>query len=535
MVRQDAVKTPGRRRFLQALAGMGTLELALPGPLAWAQVNSVDSADSRPRFAAEPFSLGIASGYPMPEGMVLWTRLAPQPAVPGGGMGRNAVEVRWEIAEDDAMRRIVASGAARAEAAWAHSVHVEARGLQPGRPYWYRFRAGDAESAIGRTRTAPAADAPLDRLRFAFASCQQYEQGYYGAYRHMVRDDPDLVVFLGDYIYEGSWGKEHVRAHQTPECKTLDEYRARHALYKGDADLQAAHAIAPWLVTWDDHEVENDYADDQPQNLNERRGFLARRAAAYKAYYEHMPLPRWAIPQGPRMQLYSRAAFGGLAAFHVLDDRQYRTPQACPQAQRGGSNTLDEAACPQLMEAGRTLLGAAQERWLEAGLADSRARWNIVAQQSVMAQVDRRPGEGRTAWTDSWDGYPRSRQRLLSHIADRKVANPVMIGGDVHMFYVNDLKADFDDPASPVIASEFVGTSITSQAGSQQTVRRYLPDNPHIRLAEARYRGYTRVELTPTRMRVDLRAMESVTTRDAACRTLASFVVEDGRPGPQKG
>ena len=517
-----------RRRFLQALAGLGALDFALPGTPAWAQV------DARPRFSADPFSLGVASGYSAPDGMVLWTRLAPEPLAPDGGMGRSAVDVKWEIAEDDAMRRIVASGTSRAEAAWGHSVHVEVQGLQPARPYWYRFTAGDAVSEVARTRTAPAINALSDRLRFAFASCQQYEQGYFGAYRHLVQDDPDLVVFLGDYIYESSWGRDHVRKHGTPEPRTLEEYRARYALYKADPDLRAAHAIAPWIVTWDDHEVENDYANDQPENPGERPRFLARRAAAYKAYYEHMPLPRRALPDGPSALLYTSAAFGSLATFHVLDDRQYRSPQACPKPRRAGSNTVDIAACPTLAETDRTLLGSTQEQWLEAGLAGSRARWNILAQQSVMAQVDHRPGPGRTAWTDSWDGYPVSRQRLLKHIAERKVTNPVVIGGDVHMFYVNDLRTDFDDPASPVIASEFVGTSITSQAGSQQSVQRFLPDNPHIHLAETRYRGYMRVELTPRQMKVDLRAMENVTQPDAACSTLASFVVEDGRPGPQK-
>jgi len=515
-----------RRRFLQALAGMGVI--TLPGAYAWAQV------EARPRFSANPFSLGVASGYPSPDGMVLWTRLAPDPYEPGGGMGRNAVDVKWEMAEDDAMSRIIASGTERADTAWAHSVHVEVRGLRPARPYWYRFIAGDAKSPIGRTRTAPAIDAQPDRLRFAFASCQQYEQGYYGANRHLVQDDPDLVVFLGDYIYESSWGKDHVRHHLRSEPRTLDEYRTRYAQYKADPDLIAAHAIAPWIVTWDDHEVENDYANDQPENPREQPRFLARRAAAYKAYYEHMPLPRSAKPDGARMQLYNRAIFGGLATFHVLDDRQYRSIQACPRPNRAGSNTIDVSVCPTLLETDRTLLGSAQEQWLETGLSASRTRWNILAQQSVMAQVDRKPGPGRSAWTDSWDGYPVSRQRLLKHIAEHKVANPVVIGGDVHMFYVNDLKSDFDDPASPVIASEFVGTSITSQAGSQQTVQRFLPDNPHIHLAETRYRGYTRVELTPKQMKVDLRIMANVTQPDATCSTLASFVVEDGRAGPKK-
>ena len=517
-----------RRRFLQALAGAGALELALPHGGARAQVIA------KPRFNANPFSLGIASGYPRPDGVVLWTRLAPAPHTSSGGMTRDSVAVRWEIAEDDRMRRIVASGSERADAAWAHSVHVEVKGLRPARPYWYRFMAGDATSAIGRTRTAPPADAQAARLRFAFASCQQYEQGYYGAYRHLVADDPDLVLFLGDYIYESSWGRDHVRRHGAREAKTLVEYRARYALYKSDADLQAAHAVAPWIVTWDDHEVENDYANDRSENNDDPEWFLARRAAAYKAFYEHMPLPRSALPSGAHARIHARVHFGRLATFHVLDDRQYRSPQACPRPGRGGSNTVDIADCADLADPARTLLGLDQENWLHGGLAESTTRWNILAQQSVMAQVDQKPGPGRRAWTDAWDGYAPARRRLLDFIAGRKVANPVVLGGDVHMFYVNDLKSDFDNAASPVIASEFVGTSITSQARSQESVLRLLPDNPHIRFADSRYRGYTRVDVTPQRMTVDLRAMDSVTTPTASCATLASFVVENGRPGPQR-
>jgi len=516
-----------RRRFLQALASTGALEIVLPNGSVHAQVLSA------PRFTANPFSLGIASGHPTPDGVVLWTRLAPVPGAPGGGMTRASVPVRWEIAEDDGMRNIVAGGTAMAEAAWAHSVHIEVRGLQPARPYWYRFMAGDAVSAVGRTRTAPRAGAQPDRLRFAFASCQQYEQGYYSAYQHLVADDPDLVLFLGDYIYEASWGRDHVRHHGAREAKTLIDYRLRYGLYKSDPDLQAAHAVAPWVVTWDDHEVENDYANDRSENNDEPEWFLARRAAAYKAYYEHMPLPRFAIPSGPQMRIHTRVHYGELATFHVLDDRQYRSPQACPRPGRGGSNTVDIADCAELDDSARTLLGTEQERWLHTGLGESSARWNILAQQSVMAQVDQKAGPGRRAWTDSWDGYPHARRRLLDFIAERKVANPVVVGGDVHMFYVNDLKKDFDNAASPVIASEFVGTSITSQARSQESVRRLLPDNPHIRFADARYRGYTRVELTPARMRVDLRAVDSVTSPTSNCTTLASFVVESGRAGPQ--
>ena len=473
-----------------------------------------------------PFALGVASGYPMPSSVVLWTRLV--------GASSPAVEVGWEVAADEAMKEVIRRGTAVAEPAWAHSIHVEPQGLQPDRWYWYRFSTRDAQSAIGRTRTAPAAGSRVAKLRFGFASCQHYEQGYFGAYRHMVADAPDLIAFLGDYIYESHWGRELVRD-QGPEPYTLDDYRARYALYKSDPDLQAAHAACPWIVTWDDHEVDNDYADDRPEDGMERQAFLARRTAAYRAYYEHMPLPSRMQPNGGEMRIYTTLDWGALARFYTLDDRQYRSWHACPRpGRRGGSNTVDIEQCGRLSSPGRTMLGRTQERWLDGAFANSRAAWNVLAQQTPMAQFDQKPGPGRRAWTDGWDGYPAARQRLLESLVLRKTRNPVVLGGDVHCFNVNQLKLDFDDPKSPVVASELVGTSITSQAWPQERLEPLLPDNPHMLLVDSRYRGYVRMEVTPQRCIADLRAMQSVQTRDAACSTLATFVVEDGRPGPSR-
>ena len=504
-----------RRDFLGSLVLLGAAPAIVP-------------ALAQPRFARDPFSLGVASGYPRPDGMVLWTRLI-------GDFGPAVVPVRWEVAEDEAMRTIVASGTVAAEPDWAHSVHAEPRGLAPDRWYWYRFIAGEAQSPVGRTRTAPLPGASAARLRFAFASCQHYEQGWFNAYRHLVRDEPDLVAFLGDYIYESTWGQQHVRSHGTPEPRSLDEYRARYALYKADPDLRAAHAACPWIVTWDDHEVENDYADDLSQFAAPKEAFLARRTAAYRAYYEHQPLPESMRPRGPDMRIYTELDWGGLARFYTLDDRQYRSYHACRRLWRKGEGkTVDVDDCPELARDTRSMLGRAQERWLEGALGRSSARWNLLAQQTPMAQFDQKPGPGRRAWTDGWDGYPAARRRLLDFLVNRKIANPVVLGGDVHSFNVNDLKLDFDDPASPVVASEFVGTSITSQAWPQERLSPMLPDNPHMKLVDSRYRGYVRAELTAQRLRVDLRAMESVTNPDAGCSTLASFIVEDGRPGARK-
>jgi alkaline phosphatase D len=407
---------------------------------------------------------------------------------------------------------------------------VEVDGLEPGRWYWYRFRAGGEISAIARTRTTPAAGAAIERLRFAYASCQQYEHGYYGAYHRMLADDLDLVVHLGDYVYESSWGRDHVRTHGAPEPHTLEDYRIRHALYKTDADLQAAHAACPWIAVWDDHEVDNDYADDRSQHAHPREWFLARRAAAYKAYYEHMPLRRQMVPLGPHMRLHSRVAFGSLVQFHLLDGRQFRSHQPCASPGRGGATIADEA-CAERRDPRLSLLGEIQERWLETGLERSRARWNVLAQQSIMAQVDRKPGPERGFWTDSWDGYPAARRRLLDHLASRKPSNPVVIGGDVHAFWVTDLKPDFDDARSPVVATEIVGTSITSQGWRQEVLDAQRADNPHVRFADGTKRGYVRVEVTPQQWRADLRAMRTVTQPRAECDTLATFVITDGRPG----
>jgi alkaline phosphatase D len=502
-----------RRRFLQAVAALGVA--------AHTPVRSIS-------FGVYPFALGVASGYPSPSSVALWTRLT-------GDLPPAGIAVRWEVAADDAFKSIVRSGEALAHPDWAHSVHAEVHGLEPDRWYWYRFAAGEAQSRIGRTRTAPSLTQEAARLRFAFASCQHYEQGYFGAYRHIVADAPDLIVFLGDYIYESTWGRDHVRSHGAPEPYSLEGYRARHALYHSDPDLQEAHAACPWVLTWDDHEVDNDYADDRPEDGMDREAFLLRRAAAYRAYFEHLPMPPRMQPDGPRMRIYTDLVWGALARFYVLDCRQYRSSQACPRPRRrGGSNTVDVAECTRITAPGRSMLGRAQERWLERALGDSRTAWNVIAQTTAMAQFDQKPGPGRRAWTDGWDGYPEARERLLQTFRGKCVSNPVVIGGDVHSFNVSQLKLDYDDPASPVVASEFVGTSLTSQAWAQQRMNQYLPDNPHILLGDSRYRGYTRVEVTPQRWSADLRIMETVQRRDAPCSTLATYVVEEGKPGPLK-
>jgi alkaline phosphatase D len=512
----------GRRTLLAGAASLAALR-ALAQP-------ATGVAAVRPRLGGHPFTLGVASGDPLPDGFVIWTRLALDPLAPGGGMRPEAVRVQWEVAADEQMRRLVRQGTAVAVAEGAHTVHVELRGLEPDRWYWYRFRVGGEASRVGRARTAPLAGAPFGRLRFAFASCQHWEQGYFVAYRHMLADDLDLVVHLGDYIYEVPSWADVVRRHDGPEPMTLDDYRRRHALYKTDPDLQAAHAGCPWAVTWDDHEVDNDYAADQSQDREDPHVFLRRRAAAYQAYWEHMPLRQTALPRGADLRLYHRLTFGDLVELSVLDNRQYRSDQPCGEGRRGGGNLVE--GCATRLEAAQTMLGPEQERWLLRGLERSRARWNVIAQQQLMAELLQRTRTGAEAyWSDGWDGYAAARGRILAHIETRRPANPVVIGGDIHSFWVTDLKADFRDPRAPAVATEFVTTSITSLAVPYEVFAAALPDNPHVRFFDGRQRGYVRCTVTPERWQTDLRVVSDVRDRGATARTLASFLIEDGRPG----
>jgi alkaline phosphatase D len=485
-------------------------------------------ARAQVRFVGYPFTLGVASGCPQPESIVLWTRLAPDP-LNGGGMAPERVEVLWEIAHDERFQLIVQQGSVWTAQELGHSVHVEVSGLEPARWYWYRFRVGDEVSPVGRTRTAPAPQAAVERFRVALASCQHYEQGYFAAYRHMAEDEVDMVIFVGDYIYEASWGDQLVRRHVGLETYTLLDYRNRYAQYRMDPDLQRMHALVPWLVTWDDHEVDNDYANDQSEHLDPQ--FLVRRAAAYQAYYEHMPLRPSARPRGGQLRLHDRYAFGQLLQVHLLDDRQYRSPQVCSRPGMGGGTAVQAARCPDLRDPTRTLLGADQEQWLLDGLRASPAGWNVLAQQTLMAQVDGEPGPEQTFWTDGWDGYPAARTRLLGFLAQQRPANPLVLGGDVHSYWVCDLKPDFDDPRAPVVATEVCTTSITSQGVSQARVDALRAENPHVKFASSEKRGYVRLDFAPERCEVHLRALDSEKTRASSLATLASFVVENGRPG----
>jgi len=495
-------------------------------------------AAERRVWRADPFSLGIASGSPSVNGFVLWTRLAPEPesydpSTPAG-MSGESVPVAYEIAGDPLMRNIVRRGTATADPHFGYSVHLEIAGLNPQRPYWYRFMSGDAQSAVGRATTLPAPASSPQSLRFGFVSCSNYEHGYFSAYRHLADEEPELVLFLGDYIYEyADTRPDVVRKHsEGMEADSLSTYRNRYAQYRLDPDLKRLHAVTTAMMTWDDHEVQNDYANEASQDFAEPAVFLHRRAEAYQAYYEHMPLRTSARPNGSAMRLYDRFRYGDLVEFSLIDGRQYRSREACYRMGFGGGHFETNASCPERLDDGRSMIGTAQETWLFDGLSKSRARWNVIAQDVLMAQLKVRNQTGEATFdTDDWDGYPASRQRLLQHVHDSTVSNPIVIGGDIHSYWANDLKLDFDNPSSPTVATEFVGTSITSHPPPYEFLIKTLPDNPHVRFMESRMRGYVSVELSPGTMTTRLRTISDASDPNASISTLKTFVVESGKPG----
>jgi alkaline phosphatase D len=511
-----------RRRWL-ALAAASASTLWLPRS-AWSQA----------RWESNPFGLGVASGSPTHESIVLWTRLQSREPIPG------TATLRWEVAHDEGFTRLARSGQVQALPELAHAVHVEVDGLAPDRWYFYRFMAGDAVSPTGRTRTFPAPDALVSSLRLAYASCQRWEHGYFSAWRHLRDEEPDAVLFLGDYIYEYPGAFNAVRPVSGGWVLTLDDYRQRYALYKSDADLQAMHAACPWLVTWDDHEVQNDYAGLHEGNgvplLGTVADFAARRAAAYQAWYEHMPLRASALTQGlaglargAEMRIYQQLSFGRLATLHLLDTRQYRDRQVCTRDGKPGSDTLDPAQCAAWSDPRRSLLGRAQEQWLDAGLSRSSGQWNVIGQQTLFGPRDLRSGPGQSLWNDGWDGYSAARARLTASLQRHGVANPVLFGGDVHENWVGHVKSDYANAHSAAVAVEFCGTSITSRSGGNGKTAQRLAKNPHFVFADAERKGYGVAEFSPQRLSTTLRVVDDVTRADSGIATLARFTVPAGR------
>lgn len=534
---------PSRRSVLSGAGAAALLGTAALGTAAMAGCSAgtgggtgvgtdsgTDSGGSAERRNGTVFTLGVASGDPGPDGMVLWTRLARDPLAEDGlgGMPAGPVNVQWELATDPRFAEVLQRGEQRTDAELGYAVHVRPIGLASGREYWYRFRVGAGPTAeispSGRTRTVPA-DGELGSLTLCFTSCARYEQGLYTAYRRLAEDNPDLVACLGDYVYEygGDEIGAPVRRVAGGETRTLADYRRRYAQYHADPDLQAAHAAAPWVLVPDDHELENNWAADLPEKPDP--DYPARRAAALRAYYENLPLPESCRPTGGSIQLYRRLNWGALAGIHLLDTRQYRGDQPCDDKYRSD--------CPERTDPARSMLGPAQEAWLLDGFRQSRSRWDLLAQQVFFSQVDLTPGAERRFNPDAWDGYVGSRDRVVDGWRSAGVRNAVVLTGDVHAHWAADVKARFDDPAAPVVGTELVTTSISS-GGDGVEVRAdtaaVLAENPHVRFFNSR-RGYVRARITPDTLTADFRVVPFVTRPDAPVETRASFVVRDRRPG----
>lgn len=490
-----------RRALVRAALAAAAARITAPLPVKGA---------SKPVLRNDPFTLGVASGDPLQTGFVIWTRLT--------GID-DAATVRWELALDGAFRRIVRTGEALAHPLRGHSIRVELDHLLPGRPYFYRFHCQGATSRVGRCATI-AADPTA--LRLALTSCQHWEQGWFTAYRDMIAHAPDAVVHVGDYIYEKSFGEgPDVRAFGASDPVTLPEYRARYALYRSDPDLADAHAQLPFIVTWDDHEVENDYAGTQGVATTDANSFFKRRTAAYRAFFEHMPIAPRRLLQGGGIRLHRSFRWGSLASLHMLDTRQYRSPQACS---RGGAVV---GPCAERNDPAQSMLGMDQESWLRRALASDRSQWTLVGQQTLVAPLALPQGPD-TVYSDIWDGYPAARLRLLDALSQASVSNPVILSGDVHSFWLNDVHRQSRDTSNPVVANEIVTSCLASRSGPEALFATAKRLNPHVRFIDNDHSGYALIDLTLKALNVRFRAVSSIADRRAECSTLQSAQIQAG-------
>lgn len=510
----------GRRTLLggAGLLAAGTLPVLVP---------------TRAAAGTDPFTLGVASGDPLPTAVVIWTRLAPEPLSIGGGMGDRKAVVEWRVATDEGFRDVVRSGTATARPEHVHSVHVDVRGLRPSAEYFYQFRHGRHLSPIGRTRTAPRPNSPLSSLKFLVASCQNYPAGFFTPYHHVADEDAAFMLFLGDYIYETGAASTYGRDHDPATLLiTLDDFRLRLSQYRTDPALQAAHAALPWMIMADDHDVRNNYAGtwdpygDSPQDL------LVRRANAFRAQWEHMPLRRAQYPDGPNYPLYRRFSFGDLATLNVMDERQFRSDQAvaCDAAER-----TESGYCPSELDPSRTMLGDDQMEWFLDGLSRSRTRWNIMGNPVYFTQRDHDSDPDERSFNDQvWDGYVADRQRILDHIVDNDIRNMVIVTGDSHQNWVMNTPPNFRDWDAPPVTTEYLSTSISS-GGERNLVVEYDPDpvqNPQL-LFRNNHHGYLSCTVTPETWHADYRVVDSVAAPTSPMHTLASWVTENGSPGAQ--
>ncbi|QKW06171.1 alkaline phosphatase D family protein [Streptomyces sp. NA04227] len=526
----EAARHVGRRRFLTVTGAAAALAFATNIPLAGAA--SAREYDAR-KLAENPFTLGVASGDPLPDSVLLWTRLAPKPFQADSGLPAERITVAWELASDEKFTRIVRRGSVTAHPEFHHSARVDVKGLDADRVFYYRFRTGSWISETGRTRTAPATAAAVSGLTIAAVSCQAFHDGYFTPYKHLAADDVDVVFHLGDYLYEYAVNAAGgVRNLSTPlpalfnrETVTLEDYRLRYALYKSDPDLRAAHAAHPFVVTWDDHETENNYADEIPEKDQPVDPFLVRRAAAYRAYWENQPLRAAQQPSGIDLQLYRRLKWGRLAQFDVLDTRQYRSDQAY--------GDTAHVPGPESTDPKRTITGATQERWLIDGWNKSDALWNVVPQQVMFAERRLDLNAEAKLSMDAWDGYAASRDRVLAGAASAGVENLMVLTGDVHKSYALDIKEKPGDPDAKTVGTEIVTTSIASGKDGEDKPSNwdtYMQANPHMKFYHGR-RGYVTVQYGADQARADFKTVTHVTTPGAPLTTSGSFVTEAGNPG----
>nr|MBA3606025.1 alkaline phosphatase D family protein [Acidimicrobiia bacterium] len=452
--------------------------------------------------AADPFRLGVTSGDPDTESVVIWTRLL------GDGLSP-AVPVEWDIAADEGFDTVTATGIVDARAEDGYSVHVTA---PVDAASWYRFRAGGFTSPVGRAAPTPRVTGtgrPTE-LRIATAACQHFETGYYAAHRDLTEWAPDLVLFLGDFIYENAsrpvFG-DVVRSHAGAEPTDVAAYRARYAQYLTDPDLQTARAACPWLVIWDDHEVENNYAGLTPQDPADAALFAARRDAAYRAWWEHMPVRLPPPSAGVPFEINRAVRWGGLAEVALLDGRQFRSPQVC------GAPVLSlEPPCPEAADPARTMLGPDQEAWLGATLAESTATWSVLGQQTVMTDLRL---NGAILNYDQWDGYAPARERLLlqAGAADRLV----VLTGDIHLAGVGLL---------PGVGVEFVTASVSSTGNVDASLQPVLASYDNVVDAELAHRGYVRHTVTAETWTAEYRIVDDVTQPGSTVSTWRTFAVD---------
>jgi len=474
-------------------------------------------------FLTDPFTLGIASGDVTDSSAILWTRLAPTPLEANGGMAPISVPVQWQLSLDASMSQVIQRGEAIASPTLAHSVHVDVQELEPNREYWYQFTAATQASPIGRTKTLPDMGGHPGSVRFITASCQNYSNGYFIAYEHMVRDQPDFIVHLGDYIYDTSFD-ETFRMHETERMPvSLADYRRRHALYKTDKHLRHAHSQIPFFTTIDNHDAIEDMDPEQ----------FARRVAAYQAWYEHMPVRGYSSVDKNRFDLCRKISLGNLMQISLLDSRQFRDKQNI------SSNSFPDFAfgiyrerSNDVFDKARSMLGMKQEKWLTNNLLQNQSTWNVIASPSPFLSF-RMDKDGKDLrYVGAWDNYPANRSRVADAISNSKTGHPIIVSGDVHSFWASDGRLATDvSERIPVV--EFITSSISANwpAALSDPITANLAHNPQVKFYKPEKRGYLLHEVNESEWKATARAIDNVRDEQSPVSSLASFVVTKGESG----